>query len=192
MECRSLVIDRLRDDCTSQNTAIAFLYFDHRDQDYQSPDNTVASLLKQVAATRSAIPKAVSDIYKKLGEQQKRPQLQDLEKVLLITCQEFDRVFFVIDALDECDKGRHRSTFMRFLTSLQKPPNVKLFVTSRSYPEDIKRAFESAPQITVEASDSDLRRYLSREIENGGIADIIDETFKGEIIERIADGAQRM
>ena len=186
------MIDQLRDDFTNQNAAIAFLYFDYRDQDYQSPDNIVASLLKQVAATTSKLPKAVSELHEKLGDQQKRPQLQDLEKMLLLTCQDFDRVFFVIDALDECDEGRHRRTVMQFLTSLQRTPNIKLFVTSRSYPQDIKHTFDSAPQIIIEANDSDLRRYLSREIENGGIADIISESFKVEIIERIASGAQKM
>ncbi|KAL9123429.1 MAG: hypothetical protein Q9187_000030 [Circinaria calcarea] len=188
----SLVIDRLRDDFTNPNTAIAFLYFDYRNQDHQSPDNMLASLLKQVVATGSAIPKAVSEIHEKLGDQQKRPQLQDLEKMLSITCQDFDRVFFVVDALDECDEGRYRRTFMQVLTSLQTAPNISLFVTSRPYLQDIKRTFDSAPQIRIEASESDLRRYLSREIEIGGLTDIIDESFKIEIIERITSGAQKM
>lgn len=189
---RSLVIDRLRDDFAGQNVAIAFVYFDYRDQDYQSPEYMFASLLKQVALMKPAIPKFIVGIYGKLRDQRKQPQLQDLEKTLLLTCQEFDLVFIAIDALDECDESRYRRTFIQTLTGLQQEPKIRLLITSRFYPQDIRGAFGWAPQITVEANDSDLMRYLSYELENGRAADIIDESFKLEIIDRIASGAQKM
>ena len=188
----SLVIDRLRDDHIGQKTAIAFVHFDYRDQGSQSLDNTVASLLRQVVSQNSVLPTSLVELYRKLGKQKLKPQIQDFERILLHICQDFDQVFIPIDALDECDEAMRRRHFLPFLAALQKIPSIRLFVTSRPYPEDIRKALHPAPQIHVQASDADLRMYLRRRIEESGNADIIDEDFKQRIIDTVTKGAQGM
>lgn len=152
----------------------------------------VASLLRQVASQKSALSIPLVELYTKLREQNRKPQIQDLEFTLLHVCQDFDQVFILIDALDECDEAMRRKSFLDFLVTLQRTSRIRLFVTSRPYPEDVRKALDPVPQISVQASDADLRKYLRRRIEDSGNADIIDEDFRQHLIETVAKGAQKM
>ena len=128
----------------------------------------------------------------KFRDQDRKPQIQDLESTLLHVCQDFNRVFVAIDALDECDDAMRRKFFLPFLSTLQQTPKIRLFITSRLYPEDIRKALHAAPQVTVEASGADLKKYLRRRIDESANAEIIDEDFRQNLIETIAKGAQKM
>lgn len=152
----------------------------------------VRSLLKQIASVATELPSSIVELYEKQKSQQKLPQLQELEKALLFSCEDFNQVFIVIDALDESEEAKHRSSILQILTSLQQRPNVRLFITSRFHPQDIAKVFNSAPRILIEANSSDLRKFLSKTIDNSAAADIIDETFKTDMVERIAVRAQKM
>lgn len=182
----------MRDEYLGQKAAIGFVYFAYQDQRSQSPENVIASLLRQVASQHPVLPPSLLELYQKFRKQNRRPQVEDLELTLLEVCQNFDQTFIAIDALDECDERTSRKRFLLFLATLQQTPSIRLFVTSRPYPEDIQKAFDPAPQITVEASDADLRKYLRRRIEDSSSADIIDEGFKLHLVETIAKGAQKM
>ena len=182
----------MRDDYVGQRVAIGFVYFDYRDNGSQSLDNVVASLLRQIASQKSVLPKSLVELYSKFKDQDRKPQIQDLELTLLDVCQDFDQVFIAIDALDECDEGMRRKHFLLFLATLQQTPRIRLFVSSRPHPKDIRRALNPAPQVAVQASDADLRKYLRRRIEESDNADIIDEDFRQHLIETVAKRAQKM
>ena len=171
--------------------AIAFFYFDYRDQDYQSPANAVANILKQLASYKSTLPLPVAELYERFKKQQDHPQLQDLENTLLLTCREFRQIFFIIDALDECDAKRHRKLFLKVLKDLENT-SIKMFVTSRPHPDDIKRHLGASPKIMIEASESDIRKYLAHKIDQDGDTDLINKPLKEEIVTNIANGAQGM
>jgi len=74
---------------------------------------------------------------------------------------------------------------------LQKS-SARVLVTSRPHPDDSKLALCASPSITVEASDSDIRKYLTHKIDEDGDKDLIDEPLKNEIVTNIANGAQGM
>jgi hypothetical protein len=188
---RSLIIDKFRNDFTGQDIGVAFFYFDYRDQDNQSPANVVASIVKQLASQKSPLPRSVVELHKRFEKQQDRPQLKDLETTLLHTCQEFHRNFIIIDALDECARS-HRMSFLQVLRDLERA-SVRLIVTSRPHPDDIKRNMDAFPQITIEASDSDIKKYVAERIDQDDVAvDLLDESLKEEIVRDIANGAQGM
>ena len=147
--------------------AIAFFYFDYRDQDNQSPANVTASILRQLASCKPALPHPVAELHQRLGKQQGLPQLQDLKATLLLTCREFRHTFIIFDALDECDAKRHRKSFLEVLKDLEKL-SVRLFVTSRPHPHDIKQKLDTSPKITVEASELDIKKYLAHKIDQDG------------------------
>jgi len=170
--------------------AVAFFYFNYRSQDYQSPVNVVASLLKQLAAQKSTLPLSILTLYERFKKQRDYPQLQDLENTLLLVVREFSQVFFVIDALDECDAKKQRKPFLRFLKNLERT-SARVFVTSRPHPEDIKLALSTSLKIKVKASDSDIGKYLAHKIDHDGDTDLIDEQLKDDVIS-IANGAQGM
>ena len=188
----SHIIDILRDKRANEDFAIAFLYFDYRDQTSQSPENMVASLVRQVAENKPSIPSPVMGLYSKFGSQSKNPQLEDLERTLMMTCLDFEQTFIIIDALDECDESNHRRVFLGVLERMSKRRDIRLLLTSRPHPQDIRNALKSGLQICIEANDMDLRAYLSDQLDSSGATDFIDNAFKAEIIERITNGAQKM
>ena len=187
----SLVIDRLRNAFELENAAIAHFYFDYRGQESQSAEVAIASLLKQFCLAKSKLPQPVSELYNRL-KGQRRPQLQDLEQAILSTCRAFDRVFVVIDALDECDANVHRKAFLRFLDDLRTKSPINVFVTSRPHIGDANEFFDNCANIEIQAEDSDLRKFVSREIDRSDTVDEIDEDFKRDIIEKISRGARKM
>jgi hypothetical protein len=186
-----LVVDHLRSTFIDQDVATAFFYFDYRDQDYQSPANVVASILKQVASCKSSLSRPIVELYERFEKQQGRPQLQDLKATLLLTCREFHHIFMIFDALDECDAKEHRKSFLEFLKDLEKS-SIRVFVTSRPHPYDIKQYLDASPKIMIEASDSDIKKYIAYKIDQGGDTDLIDEPLKEEIVTTIVNGAQGM
>lgn len=151
-----------------------------------------ASLLKQLAMAKATLPRSVLELYQRLKDQQRRPQQQDLEQALLNSCQDFDRVFIIVDALDECDENKHRKSFLDLIRSLRDNSSTSVFVTSRPHPEDVKKVLEGSSKIIIKADDSDLRKYISREIHCSEAVDDIDEDFKVEIIEKVVQGARQM
>ena len=89
-------------------------------------------------------------------------------------------MFIIIDALDECDARIHRRAFLKALETLRIKSSSSIFITSRSYPNDIKKTLGSAPRMIVGADDDDLQRYISRAIDHGNNFDVIDEEFREE------------
>ena len=193
---RSLVIDRLTNAFIDENVVVAYFYFDyceqgHHPHDYLLDDGMLASLLKQLAMAKAVLPGPVLDLHRRMTRQQRQPKQEDLEEALLLTCSEFDRVFFVIDALDECNKS-HRNEVLRVLSNMSEYPQVSIFVTSRPHVEDITKAFKKSQQIVIEAKPSDITKYVYNKIENSDGLDTFDIGFRNLVVEKISQGSHQM
>ena len=188
---RSLVIDRLVAFFSCQNVAVAYYYFDFRDQQCQSAEAMLSSLLKQLATAKTELSNHVLELYRKFTRHQRQPKQEDLEEVMVPTCEAFDRVFLVIDALDECSSERRRRV-LEALKRLHEVQSISILVTSRPYPGDVMKAFEPFPKITIEASDPDIRKYVRTEIDNNHNLDDIDGDFKDEIVIKMSQKARKM
>lgn len=119
-------------------------------------------------------------------------KLQDLEKILLIICKNFSKVFIIIDTLNECDKNKHQKTLMKSIAFLQQSMSIRLFVTSHFHLQNIKTAFEDALQIKVKANALNLQLYLSQEIENSKAVKIMNIFLWIEVVKRIVKTVQKM
>ena len=188
---RSLVIDRLAAFFNFQNVAVAYHYFDFRDQQCQSAEAMLSSLLKQLASAKTELSYHVLELYRKFTRQQRQPKREDLEEVIMPVCKAFDRVFLVIDALDECNPERRRAV-LEALKRLYEVQSISIFVTSRPYPGDVQKAFEPFPKIDIEARDPDIRKYVRREIDSNHNLDDTDEELKEEIVVKMSQKARRM
>ncbi len=151
----------------------------------------LASLLKQLAMTKGRLPEPVSDLYQRMTRQQRQAKQEDLEEALILTCSEFDRVFFVIDALDECNKSK-RNSVLRALSNLSECSPVSIFVTSRLHAEDISKAFKKSYKIVIEAKPSDIEKYVYNKVESNDGLDIFDNGFRNLIVEKISQGSHQM
>lgn len=138
------------------------------------------------------IPRLLVELQKRIESQQRQLQQQDLEQAIFLTCADFDQIFIVIDALDECD-SEHKKNLLRSLASLQKKSSVRIFLTSRPHSaQEITRKLGTTLQVEIGATDSDLRMYLSSKIDDSDNVDVIDEEFKEEIIIKVIHAAHRM
>lgn len=190
-QCSSLVIDRLVAFFSCQDVAVAYHYFDFRDQQCQSAEAMLSSLLKQLASAKTELPHHELELYRKFTRQQRQPRQEDLEKVIVPTCKAFDRAFLVIDALDECSPERRRAV-IEALKRLHEVQSISIFVTSRPYPGDVTKAFEPFPKIDIEARDPDVRKYVRKEIDNNHNLDDTDGEFKEEIVVKMSQKARKM
>ena len=193
---RSLVIDRLTNAFVDGNVVVAYFYFDYCEQgdnaqDCQLDDAILASLLKQLALTKAVLPEPVYDLHQRMTRQQRQPKQQDLEDALLRICSEFDRVFFVIDALDECRKSE-RNAVLRVLSTISQCSPVSMLITSRPHAEDISKAFKGSQKIAIEAKPSDIKKYVDNKIEDCDGLDTIDNGFRDLIVERVSQASQQM
>ena len=188
---RSLVIDKLKL-VRGPRTGIAFFYCDYRDMESHTTANIIASLLKQLCSSLEVLPQSVSRLYSESDMGQNTPKVEELRKVFLDVCRIFQDVYVIIDAVDECDGSKQRPTLLKTLDIIQKEA-AKVFVTSRPYSDDIRRAFAQGPQIQINARTSDIRIYLEAKIhDNTAAEDIMDKRLMMEIVSVISEGASGM
>ena len=189
---RSLVIDHILGEILSPNDAIAYFYFDYRDQQTQTPPYFLASLLRQIAARSKPLPQFLSDFYDRFKEEQAQHFMPELREAFQMICETYERCFIVIDALDECKHQAHRKEIVQLLKSLPRT-KTSVFVTSRLHAHDIKEYFEDALRVEVEASESDIKRYCSCMIEqNTSAAELISGPLRQQVIDTIASKAHGM
>lgn len=190
--CRTKVIDHIKDVFVTPRVGLAHFYFNYQDRRTQSAEVVLASLLRQLAMSSLETPRPLVELHKRIESQQRQVQKQDLDQAILLICADFDRIFIVIDALDECD-SEHRKNLLRSFAILQKNPSVRIFLTSRPHSaHEIARMLETPLQVEIGATDADLRMYLSSKIDDSDNVDVIDEDFKEEIIIKVIHAAHRM
>ena len=131
-----------------------------------------------------SLPPKLLEVYEWHYRKGSQPKYDELRVIFLAVIQQFGRIFFVLDALDECplDQRKDLCKFILSIVDTSSSPTinststptstkqgiVKLFVTSRKEP-DIERAFQqkSIPTIEIEAAkvDSDIKVYVKAQIE---------------------------
>ncbi|KAL8285848.1 hypothetical protein RB597_002768 [Gaeumannomyces tritici] len=141
----SSVIQHLKDEYAAEpDAAIAYFFFSFSDSKKQSLSVMLASLVRQLCASRPDTPLPV----KRLGQYKDgggRPDTKTLETALLATTRGFSAVFVVIDALDECPTlGKERAKLLDSLGRITSPMPGNLHIICTSRPElDIKTAMDA-------------------------------------------------
>ena len=185
----SLIIDQLNDDIAAHERALTYFYFNYADAHAQSATKVVETLLHQLVGEESdSIPTALAQLYKKHA-QSNRPTFADLEETLKQVIAERSLVYIVFDALDECDASQHRKEFLRLLGTLQQCSNARIAVTSRPYPQDIKKALSQCPTLKIQADDQDLRYFVRTRLHEAGIEDLFDDKFESEVADFLVQSA---
>lgn len=89
------MVDRLRSSFAHDQVAVAHIYSNYKNQDFQTLERVTASLLKQLARAQSETPRAVEALYDRLSQQQAAAAPQkELAETLLLTCKTYRKVFF--------------------------------------------------------------------------------------------------
>lgn len=146
----------------SESVGVACMYCDYKDQVAQTTKNLLASLWLQLAASNRDLSYEVEDLYNKYKSQgpRSRPSLDEISRILQTEVERYEKVYFVIDALDECS-AETRTTLLRHISAL--PPTVSLMVTSRLL-NSVPRQFQGAIKLEIEADVEDIKNYVKERI----------------------------
>jgi uncharacterized protein with ATP-grasp and redox domains len=116
----------------------------------------MASILKQIIQNHPLASESIKAFCKEFRDKQRHPRLTNLIETLRSEIQTYSKVFFVLDALDECLEDYQRGLIDE-LESISS--TVYLMVTSR--PLDlIKQQFQGACHLDINATDGDVWKYI--------------------------------
>jgi hypothetical protein len=188
----SIVIDHLTKSARGNSIGSAYIYCNYRRQLEQTPVNLLASLLRQLAQSRSSISNEVKNLYKRHISKNSRPTLDEVSTGLHSEIGRYTRVNILVDALDECtvEDGTRRALLSK-LHVLQSIKTVSLMVTSRSIPT-IQRYFQSALQLEIRASNEDVQRYLEGQMDRLACCVTRKAALQDEIISKIINTVDGM
>ncbi|KIW12092.1 hypothetical protein PV08_09366 [Exophiala spinifera] len=163
----SVIINDLQSSTSQSDTAVAFFYSSFRRREKQSSIDIVSSIMRQLFLYRPGRSDAVKDLFNKHQGPEKRPSWDDLERTLESVLQGFCTVFFVVDALDECENAHEEGRkpwglvfglLFRLQETLKSQVKIRILATFRPFvlidgvPENHKRH-------RIEASDHDLETF---------------------------------
>jgi len=107
-----------------------------------------------------SIPAATDTLYERHRERDTKPSLDEFRDILNSAVTAYSRVYFIIDALDECPE-ENRNVLLKYLATIG--PTVNLMFTSR--PHIALDPF--VPQVLeIRATEEDIRRYIDSRIIN--------------------------
>lgn len=90
---------KFKDDC---HVAVAYIFCNFRRQNEQTSTDLLTSLLKQLACQTPTLPKCLKNLFGNHKNQQTRPTSDEIWTALHTIGSSYEKVFIVIDALDEC------------------------------------------------------------------------------------------
>ena len=138
----------------------------------RTPEKLLGSLLKQLSQQQQQqqrVPEAVQKLYNEYQRDGKktggRPSLDEMSQALESVAACYSKVFFVIDALDECGC---RDMLLHHIFDLQARCGANVFATSRHVPAiagEIERrggahgGFFS--KLEIRANDKDIQTFLA-------------------------------
>lgn len=153
----SAVVENLAIRFRDENVGIAYLYCSFSQRDEQTADNLLASLLKQLAQGRPALPDSVKSLHSRGQEKRMRPSFEETSRAIQPVLAEYSRTFIIVDGVDECPVSSFK--FISEILVFQREYKVNVFVTSRPIPE-VTAMFGQATSVEIRANNDDKRRYL--------------------------------
>ncbi|KAJ4297330.1 hypothetical protein N0V88_004248 [Collariella sp. IMI 366227] len=186
------LIEQVEEHCVYSASRYAcayyYCYFGH------SRDETIpflASILHQLCRQYSSVPGFLYDYYK----QGRRPTERMLLKALENLARTFDRVFIVIDAVDESLERENLLGILRNLASdSHRFGNICLLATSRKYIDIEEAMTEVSTPISMqnEYVDSDIVLYVKRKLEQRPKFRRWPETLRKDVLEVLSEKANGM
>lgn len=190
---RSLVISHLEQKFAQKNVAVAYIFCNYKDQANQTVVNLVASLLQQLMRSHAVLPQEFAHFINRHIWKRTRPTRAEWSNLLQLQIRRFDRVFIVVDALDEySEEGGTRDSFLNEIRKLQ--PFVHLLITSRPI-SGIENELDGATHLEIRATDGDVSRYLeNRIVKEGRLRRLLraDLALQETIIAKIVENAKGM
>lgn len=189
----SFVVNFLQRNVSRADTGVAYIYCDYKAKEQQTLESLLASLLHQLLLHRPTYHDRLVSLYRSRSSHQDRPSISDYSQLIQATVQSYNRVYFVIDALDECSEAN--GTRKDLLVELQRlKPAANILITSRDLPS-IERLLKDAARIEIRASDEDIKNYVEDRISSSErIASYVRKNpdLKSRILKDVSEKASGM
>jgi hypothetical protein len=149
----------------AEGAAVAYFYFDFRDERTQRVKIMLHSIVLQLSA-QSPSPYSALDRLYKVSEGQTLPTYEDLLGVLDELLSEFGHTYIVLDALDESSEA---DRLVEFISHLQDWAKQSLHLLFTSQPREIftnSKAFEYASLVVLSPNitGDDIKRFIDSEL----------------------------
>ncbi|RMJ07099.1 hypothetical protein CDV36_013305 [Fusarium kuroshium] len=201
---KSVLAAAMIDECLQRNasnpcSAMAYFFCVYRDEKTQDPASILSSLCSQLARQDEKAFLVLEEYYHELTSErqlQSGPSTKKLIKVLRRMCSLINRVYIIVDGLDECGKQVEES--VESLAALLPYPNdetLNLALLSRDevpIREILRTEFQN---VEIEAHTNDVQLYVTTELDQriaSGKLKLGNLSLKDVIITRLVDGAKGM
>ncbi|CAH0038741.1 unnamed protein product [Clonostachys rhizophaga] len=202
---KSVIAGAIIAECFLQNqsnpgSAVAYFYCTYRDSRTFSASNILSSVAAQLARQDEKAYELLEAYYNelRLGDSlPKNPTTKGLREILSTMSTLFNRVYIIIDGLDECDNEVEEN--VQCLLALARDSNMKKQVNIALLSRDevfIRESLEIEFRvIEIEAHTEDIQLYVASELEErigSGRLRIRDMSLRGHIIAELVKGAKGM
>jgi len=197
---RTAVVDTLVANSTSMESVTIHFFCDYADQKTLCAIEIFGSLAKQLLSTFNQIPKEMEKMIRDAyGDGTLIPDASTVLDILLAAVKLFNRVYIVLDGVDEC-KGEDRLEVIAAIRTMSsadpEESALRLFVSSRA-DVDFERALEYSIHLQVNAKNisPDIKSFIAgivKDKERSGDLSVRDPGLLNEIIAILADKADGM
>ena len=153
----SIAIEYLKSLECSGKLRVAYFFCNYQRQEEQKTEDILAAILRQLLEQYDQIPASVYDLYHKSS----RPSSDELFEILSIIIGSQDRVYLIVDALDECS-GEVRKVLEK-IRDLQDISKTSFMATSRSI-DAVNKEFPSDSWFEIHARAADVEMYLEDQL----------------------------
>lgn len=181
----------------AESVAITFFFCDYKDTKTQSPENILCVLASQLAIQHEEAYGLLERYHRKLHPQRglrQSPSVDDLQKLLKDMMKFFDYVYLIVDGLDECGASTGK-VVDGLLDIIGASNNISAAFLSRDEDHIRDRLEEDFKNVEIAAHTEDIKEYVTSEVEKR-MGDkrlcLNDLSLKGEILDRLVDGAKGM
>ena len=107
--------------------------------------------------------KEIKSCYERCTREKVLPTVEEIAKLLCLQVEKFDKVFIVLDALDECPEiNKTREKLLSRIRGLL--PVANLIVTSRRLPS-IESTFKNDLRLEICAQEQDVQKFIESQMD---------------------------
>jgi hypothetical protein len=165
---RSIIISHLLDlrekfAGKDSGTQIACLYLSYKEQQNQTLEHLIGSIIRQLAEDHDQLPSSLISAWQKAKKHGSRDPTQAELSILFTDLTSERPTYIVLDGLDECQMDV-RTVLMRMLVQKEKA-DIGLLLTSRILPDfdELSKGFR---RVNIIANAQDLNLFIDYEFNN--------------------------
>lgn len=183
----STVLEHLRQEYSHvSNVTVLHFFFDFQDDRKQHPDDLLRSTLEQLAAADVGATQTLQTLFRSCSDGRDQPTRAQLLSACVEAASAFERLFLVIDALDECQQSEYLEIGEVLDAVLQRVRHAHIIAFSQPIKEiyEFMRA-SSQQQLAVGGLnvDKDIELFVHDRLENSRALRL----FSPELLRRVED-----